>query len=168
MCNIHVRPHILYVWYSIYCFVFLYSSDISICPKLFTCKMVCTSWKNDWLMFLGISVLKKKNWYIVTCFWEQNDMKTIKMSKFELSINVNLLVAWRERRFKLAFILFLSLPKCISYENFPRKYVALCCWLRLSTKLCICNENYSKISSTLPFASGFIINANCNQPTNQS
>lgn len=78
------------------------------------------------------------------------------------------MVAWRERRFKLAFILFLSLPKCISYENFPRKYVALCCWLRLSTKLCICNENYSKISSTLPFASGFIINANCNQPTNQS
>lgn len=64
--------------------------------------------------------------------------------------------------------MFLSLPKCISYENFPRKYVALCCWLRLSTKLCICNENYSKISSTLPFASGFIINANCNQPTNQS
>lgn len=76
------------------------------------------------------------------------------------------MVAWRERRFKLAFILFLSLPKCISYENFPRKYVALCCWLRLSTKLCICNENYSKISSTLPFASGFIINANLssNQP----
>lgn len=78
------------------------------------------------------------------------------------------MVAWRERRFKLAFILFLSLPKSISYENFPRKYVALFCWLRLSTKLCICNENYSKISSTLPFASGFIINANCNQPTNQS
>lgn len=78
------------------------------------------------------------------------------------------MVAWRERRFKLAFILFLSLPKCISYENFPRKYVALCCWLVLSKTLCICNGNYSKTSSTLPFASGFIINANCNQPTNQS
>lgn len=78
------------------------------------------------------------------------------------------MVAWREHRFKLAFILFLSLPKSISYENFPRKYVALFCWLRLSKKSCICNENNSKISSTLPFASGLIINANCYQPTNQS
>lgn len=32
----------------------------------------------------GYKCTEKKNWYIVTCFWEQNDMKTIKMSKFEL------------------------------------------------------------------------------------
>lgn len=48
--------------YDIQFFV-LYSSDISICTKLFIRKMVCTSWKkkNGWLMFWGINVLKKKS-----------------------------------------------------------------------------------------------------------
>lgn len=76
-----------------------------------------------------------------------------------------MLTCWlHEENVDLNWLLFCF--KCISYENFPRKYVALCCWLVLSKTLCICNGNYSKTSSTLPFASGFIINANLssNQP----